>query len=59
MQNKRKKIEETLDIVKNDNESLCRLILRVRDMGMWDLEDLTFRKETYNQIFGLYPHLPG
>jgi len=54
-----KKVRERCRILEKDNDNLVTLIMRIRDMGVWDTAGLQLWRRTYEQIFGLYPNLPG
>lgn len=59
MKSEYRKIQERLEKLAEDNDSLVTLVTRIRDLGVWDVAGLAFQKRTYSQMFELYPHLPG
>jgi len=56
---KKKGLEEKLEGVELEHSYLVKLITRIRDWGVWDISGLDFDPKTYQQLFDLYPGLPG
>ena len=59
LEKEKRRALDRLHTLETDNASLCVLINRIRDMGVWDINGLEFAPRTYDSIFGLYPNLPG